>query len=105
MWSNIVKRRQNTEWCAGCGVFRRDLLIRRVGADTLVTGSNRTRSSRVASHSGTGRRWRCTHTSGVFRPTSRRVPHASEAYQGEIRDLPLYTEKNHPGTRHSIMAG
>ena len=32
-------------------------------------------------------------------------PHASEAYRGEIRDLLLELERNHPGTRHSIMAG
>jgi uncharacterized protein (TIGR00269 family) len=32
-------------------------------------------------------------------------PHASEAYRGEIRDLLLSLEENHPGTRHSIMAG
>jgi uncharacterized protein (TIGR00269 family) len=32
-------------------------------------------------------------------------PHASEAYRGEIRDLLLDLEENHPGTRHSIMAG
>jgi len=32
-------------------------------------------------------------------------PHASEAYRGEIRDLLLELEENHPGTRHSIMAG
>jgi len=32
-------------------------------------------------------------------------PHASEAYRGEIRDLLLEVEENHPGTRHSIMAG
>ncbi|WP_338741313.1 tRNA 2-thiolation protein NcsA [Haloplanus salilacus] len=32
-------------------------------------------------------------------------PHASEAYRGEIRDLLLGMEENHPGTRHSIMAG
>jgi uncharacterized protein (TIGR00269 family) len=32
-------------------------------------------------------------------------PHASEAYRGEIRDLILQLEENHPGTRHSIMAG
>lgn len=32
-------------------------------------------------------------------------PHASEAYRGEIQDLLLGLEENHPGTRHSIMAG
>ena len=32
-------------------------------------------------------------------------PHASEAYRGEIRDLLHELEENHPGTRHSIMAG
>ena len=32
-------------------------------------------------------------------------PHASEAYRGEIRDLLLSLEENHPGTRHSILAG
>jgi uncharacterized protein (TIGR00269 family) len=32
-------------------------------------------------------------------------PHASEAYRGEIGDLLLKLEENHPGTRHSIMAG
>ncbi|WP_248897807.1 tRNA 2-thiolation protein NcsA [Haloplanus halobius] len=32
-------------------------------------------------------------------------PHASEAYRGEIQDLLLKMEENHPGTRHSIMAG
>jgi uncharacterized protein (TIGR00269 family) len=32
-------------------------------------------------------------------------PHASEAYRGEIRELLLDLEENHPGTRHSIMAG
>jgi len=32
-------------------------------------------------------------------------PHASEAYRGEIRDHLLELEENHPGTRHSIMAG
>jgi uncharacterized protein (TIGR00269 family) len=32
-------------------------------------------------------------------------PHASEAYRGEIRDLLLGLEEDHPGTRHSIMAG
>jgi uncharacterized protein (TIGR00269 family) len=32
-------------------------------------------------------------------------PHASEAYRGEIRDLLLELEENHPGTRHSILAG
>jgi uncharacterized protein (TIGR00269 family) len=32
-------------------------------------------------------------------------PHASEAYRGEIQRLLLEVETNHPGTRHSIMAG
>ncbi|MFB6184354.1 MAG: TIGR00269 family protein [Haloarculaceae archaeon] len=32
-------------------------------------------------------------------------PHASEAYRGEIRELLLDLEENHPGTRHSIVAG
>jgi uncharacterized protein (TIGR00269 family) len=32
-------------------------------------------------------------------------PHASEAYRGEIRDLLLQLEENHPGTRHSILSG
>lgn len=32
-------------------------------------------------------------------------PHASEAYRGEIQDLLYGLEENHPGTRHSIMAG
>jgi uncharacterized protein (TIGR00269 family) len=32
-------------------------------------------------------------------------PHASEAYRGEIKALLLGLEENHPGTRHSIMAG
>ncbi|WP_313692009.1 tRNA 2-thiolation protein NcsA [Halorarum halobium] len=32
-------------------------------------------------------------------------PHASEAYRGEIQQLLLKLEENHPGTRHSIMAG
>ncbi len=32
-------------------------------------------------------------------------PHSSEAYRGEIQDLMLSLEDNHPGTRHSIMAG
>jgi uncharacterized protein (TIGR00269 family) len=32
-------------------------------------------------------------------------PHASEAYRGEIRDLLLALEENHPGTRHSILSG
>ncbi|MES3518061.1 MAG: TIGR00269 family protein [Natronomonas sp.] len=32
-------------------------------------------------------------------------PHASEAYRGEIHDHLLELEENHPGTRHSIMAG
>ena len=32
-------------------------------------------------------------------------PHSSEAYRGEIQDLLLSLEEDHPGTRHSIMAG
>jgi uncharacterized protein (TIGR00269 family) len=32
-------------------------------------------------------------------------PHASEAYRGEIKDLLLGLESNHPGTRHSIISG
>jgi len=32
-------------------------------------------------------------------------PHASEAYRGEIQRLLHELEENHPGTRHSIMAG
>ncbi len=32
-------------------------------------------------------------------------PHAEEAYRGEIQQLMLQLEENHPGTRHSIMAG
>jgi uncharacterized protein (TIGR00269 family) len=32
-------------------------------------------------------------------------PHASEAYRGEIQSLLLDVEDNHPGARHSIMAG
>jgi uncharacterized protein (TIGR00269 family) len=32
-------------------------------------------------------------------------PHASEAYRGEIHDLLLSLEENHPGTRHSILSG
>ncbi|MDG5778030.1 TIGR00269 family protein [Haloarculaceae archaeon H-GB2-1] len=32
-------------------------------------------------------------------------PHASEAYRGEIQQLLLTLEENHPGTRHSIMSG
>ncbi|WP_135805762.1 tRNA 2-thiolation protein NcsA [Halorussus marinus] len=32
-------------------------------------------------------------------------PHASEAYRGEIQSLLHDLEENHPGTRHSIMAG
>jgi len=32
-------------------------------------------------------------------------PHSSEAFRGEIQDLLLQLEENHPGTRHSIMAG
>jgi uncharacterized protein (TIGR00269 family) len=32
-------------------------------------------------------------------------PHAEEAYRGEIQQLLLEMEENHPGTRHSVMAG
>lgn len=32
-------------------------------------------------------------------------PHSSEAYRAEIQNLMLSLEENHPGTRHSIMAG
>jgi len=32
-------------------------------------------------------------------------PHASEAYRGEIRDLLLSLEEDHPGTRHSVLSG
>jgi uncharacterized protein (TIGR00269 family) len=32
-------------------------------------------------------------------------PHASEAYRGEIKELLLDLEENHPGTRHSILSG
>ena len=32
-------------------------------------------------------------------------PHSSEAYRGEIQQLLHSLEENHPGTRHSIMAG
>ncbi|MEF8852895.1 MAG: TIGR00269 family protein [Haloarculaceae archaeon] len=32
-------------------------------------------------------------------------PHAEEAYRGEIQELLLEMEENHPGTRHSILAG
>jgi len=32
-------------------------------------------------------------------------PHSSEAYRGEIQQLLYELEENHPGTRHSIMAG
>ena len=32
-------------------------------------------------------------------------PHAGEAYRGEIQGLIHGLEQNHPGTRHSIMAG
>jgi uncharacterized protein (TIGR00269 family) len=32
-------------------------------------------------------------------------PHASEAFRGEVRDMLLGMEEDHPGTRHSIMAG
>jgi len=34
-----------------------------------------------------------------------RVPHASEAYRGEIQQLVYDLEENHPGTRHSILSG
>ncbi len=32
-------------------------------------------------------------------------PHSSEAYRGEIQQLLYGLEENHPGTRHSIIAG
>jgi uncharacterized protein (TIGR00269 family) len=32
-------------------------------------------------------------------------PHSEEAFRGEIQDLMLGLEDDHPGTRHSIMAG
>jgi len=32
-------------------------------------------------------------------------PHASESFRAEIQELMLELESNHPGTRHSIMAG
>jgi uncharacterized protein (TIGR00269 family) len=32
-------------------------------------------------------------------------PHAEEAYRGEVQQLLLDMEDNHPGTRHSVMAG
>ena len=32
-------------------------------------------------------------------------PHASEAFRGEIQRLLFELEENHPGTRHSILAG
>ena len=32
-------------------------------------------------------------------------PHAEEAFRGEIQELMLGLEDDHPGTRHSIMAG
>ena len=32
-------------------------------------------------------------------------PHSSEAYRSEMQELMLGLEENHPGTRHSIMAG
>jgi len=32
-------------------------------------------------------------------------PHASEAYRGEIQELLLELEDDHPGTRHSIVSG
>jgi len=32
-------------------------------------------------------------------------PHAEEAFRGEVQELMLQLEENHPGTRHSIMAG
>ncbi|MFB6253615.1 MAG: TIGR00269 family protein, partial [Halobacteriaceae archaeon] len=32
-------------------------------------------------------------------------PHASESFRGKIQDILLELETEHPGTRHSIMAG
>lgn len=32
-------------------------------------------------------------------------PHASESFRGKVQDLLLSLEEDHPGTRHSIMAG
>lgn len=32
-------------------------------------------------------------------------PHAEEAFRGEVQEVMLGLEDNHPGTRHSIMAG
>jgi uncharacterized protein (TIGR00269 family) len=32
-------------------------------------------------------------------------PHASESFRGTVRDLLLELEEDHPGTRHSIVAG
>ena len=32
-------------------------------------------------------------------------PHSSEAFRGEIQELLLKLEENHPGTRHSIISG
>jgi uncharacterized protein (TIGR00269 family) len=32
-------------------------------------------------------------------------PHASESFRGEIQDLMLELESDHPGTRHSILSG
>jgi uncharacterized protein (TIGR00269 family) len=32
-------------------------------------------------------------------------PHASEAFRGEIQELLLKLEEDHPGTRHSIVSG
>jgi uncharacterized protein (TIGR00269 family) len=32
-------------------------------------------------------------------------PHASEAYRGEVREHLLALEENHPGLRHSVVAG
>ncbi|MFB6177039.1 MAG: TIGR00269 family protein, partial [Halobaculum sp.] len=32
-------------------------------------------------------------------------PHASEAYRGEVQEMLLAMEEDHPGLRHSIMAG
>ncbi|MFB6075062.1 MAG: TIGR00269 family protein [Haloarculaceae archaeon] len=32
-------------------------------------------------------------------------PHADESFRGEVQDLLLSLEADHPGTRHSIMAG
>jgi len=32
-------------------------------------------------------------------------PHADEAFRGKVQELLLNLEEDHPGTRHSIMAG